>query len=191
MVNQPKSFLKGLIFLILGGGVVFVAVIGGMQIGYALRGHDTGRASEPPPNNTTLQLGTVIPALPIFTAEGDETDLRLITDGNRTVVVVVLPGCEPCKKLLDEWRETGITDGAGGIRIVILSAMTDGSRDLGPLADYRGSFSVYFCNAEDLKLQYGLVITPSLIGIGPDNTIKFADDQHLRQYDAKFFDKNL
>ena len=191
MANQPNPFLKGLIFLILGGVVVFIAVIAGIQIGYALRGHDAGRAAEPPPNNTTLQLGTVIPSLPVFTAEGDQTDLRLVTEGNRTVIAVVLPGCEPCEKLLDEWVETGITNGAGGVRIVILSAMNDGNRDLGPLAGYRDRFSIYFCKSEDLKQQYGLTMTPCLIGIGPDNTLKFADDQHLRQYDAEFFDKHL
>ena len=191
MVNKPKSFLKGLMYVLLGGAIVFVAVIVGIQIGYAIRGNDATLASEPPPNNTTLQLGTVIPSLPIFTADGDETDLRLITRGNKTVVAVVLPGCEPCKQLLDQWLEAGITDGAGGIRIVLLSAMTKGDRDLGPLADYRNNFSVYFCNSEDLKRLYGLTITPSLIGIGPDNRLKFADDQHLRQYDAEFFDKHL
>jgi hypothetical protein len=172
--------------------VLFVAVALGIQVGFALKS-DTPLTLTPDnlPNQSLLRPGDAIPDLPVLNLEGRAMTLSDATDGRRTLVAVVLPGCDPCKKLLGEWERRGLPEQADDFQIILLASSGDNSLELGPLSAFADRYPIYFTDHIPLKEICGISTFPSLMGLGGDHTVKFVANGLVYDLDAEFFKKYL
>jgi|GEM_PF-4734426 len=184
------SFKTGVFYVLLSGAVLFLAIFLGIRAGLAVQG---GRAGDLTPkmlpNQTLLKIDEPLPDMPVMSLDGRPSTLRDIAGGKKTVIAVVMPGCSPCKKLLAQWQNAGITDGAHGRQVVLLAAGSREKRDLSELAAFAESYPVYFCDVTALDDVCGISSFPSILGIGGNDTIAFVASSFVYQLDETFFDR--
>jgi hypothetical protein len=87
MAGTPHSLRNGIIYVLLGGAVLFVAVALGIRVGFALKS-DTPPTLIPDnlPNQSLLKPGDVIPELPVLNLDGRATALNDAVDGKPALV---------------------------------------------------------------------------------------------------------
>jgi len=192
MAGKPFSLKQGIIYIVLGGVVLFVAVTLGIQVGFALRGDGTAELSpETLPNRSLMKPGDALPDLTVYTLDGKTTLLGDVIGGKKTVIGVAMPGCDPCKQLLTTWVKNGMVNGANDFQIILLASTTPETRELGPLADFSQHYPVYFCDHSLLKEQFGISTFPTVMGTGIGNKVSFVANGYVHQLDTEFFNKYL
>lgn len=192
MAGNPNSLKQGIIYILLGGVVLFVAVTLGIQVGFALRGD--GKPEINPdtlPNRSLMKPGDPLPDLTVYTAEGKETRFADVLGGKKTAIGVVMPGCDPCKQLLTSWVNKNQVDGPHNFRMVLLVATTPEVREMGPLADFAQHYPIYFVDHPHLKEQFGISTFPTVMGTGTGNKVSFVANGYVHQLDTEFFNKYL
>jgi hypothetical protein len=117
--------------------------------------------------------------------------LNTVIQNRRTVFAVVLPGCDPCKNLLEQWKTSGITETEAGVQIIMLAAVPPDEMDLGPLSEYAAAFPVYFIEFPELDTHCGISSFPSIMGVTADNTVGFVANAYVQRLDREFFEKYL
>ncbi len=193
MSGTSHSLRNGIIYIGLGGVIMFIAVALGIQAGFAIKG-DGGPGELNPetlPNRSLMKPGDAIPPLPVYDQDGNEFQLGDVVAGGTTVVGVVMPGCDPCKTLLGEWGDKGILNDLNDFQIILLASTPPENRELGPLEDFAERYPVYFCDHVALKKLCGLSTFPSIVGLGSDNKVSFVANGYVHQLDVEFFDKYL
>lgn len=193
MATRAISVKEGLFYILVGGVVVFLAVFLGIRAGFALRGDGIPDELTPEnlPNRSHLEVGDLFPEFQVKSIDGDSLNVREVLQNRPTVFVVVLPGCDPCKKLLSEWKSNGTGDGGGRVQIALLAAVPPGELDLGPLAEYASDFPVYFIEFTELDAHCGITSYPSLVGVTGENTVGFVANAYVHQLDMVFFERFL
>lgn len=193
MAGEAHSFRNVIVYIFLGGVIMFVAIFLGIQAGFAIKGDGVGDLNpETLPNRSLLKPGDAIPPLPVYTLAGSQSMLlEDVIGGKRTVVGVVMPGCDPCKTLLGEWGDKGILNDLNDFQIILLASTPAENRDLGPLADFAERYPVYFCDHVALKEQFGISTFPSIMGFGDDNSVSFVANGYVHQLDVEFFEEYL
>jgi hypothetical protein len=192
MAIRSLSAREIVLYILLGGVVIFVAVFLGIRTGFALRGGGPGKLTpENLPNRTNLKIGDVLPALEVKTADSVAHPIGDILRGKPTVIVVVLPGCDPCKNLLTTWRESKLFPAGQEIQMIVLAAVSPGEYQLGELEEFGTIFPCYFTDFLQMDKQCGISGFPSLIGVGGDNKIRFIASGYAQELDRKFFEKYL
>jgi hypothetical protein len=192
MAGSSHSFKHVLVYILLGGAIMFLAIFLGIQAGFAIRGDQTAELTpESLPNRSLLKPGDPIPPLPVRDMAGNELILDEITESVSTIVGVVLPGCDPCKKLLSEWRNKGILNGQNDFQVVLLATSPSDSLELGPLAEFAEIYPVYFCKSEALKELIGISTFPTVMGLSNEGTVSFVANAYVHQLDIEFFDEYL
>ena len=192
MTIRSFSAKEIVLYILLGGVVIFVAVFLGIRTGFALRGSGLGKLTpENLPNRTNLKIGDVLPAFEVMTADSVARPIEDILKGRPTVIVVVLPGCDPCKNLLTTWRDSKLFPDDQKIQVVVLAAVPPGEYQLGELEEFGTIFPCYFTDFLQMDRQCGISGFPSLIGVGGDNQIRFIASGYAQELDRKFFEEYL
>lgn len=195
MAGTSLSFKHVLVYILLGGVIMFLAIFLGIQAGFAIRGGQSAGIGELTPeslpNRSLLKPGDPIPSLPVQDMAGNELTLGELTESVPTVVGVVLPGCDPCKNLLSEWRSKGIIEGGTNFRIMLLAASRGDTLELGPLEEFAGECPVYFCDHVSLKELTGITTFPTVLGLSDEGTVSFVANAYVHQLDTEFFDEYL
>jgi hypothetical protein len=195
MATRAFSVKEGLMYILIGGVVLFFAVFLGVRAGFAIRSNGEGGPGELTPENlpnrTIMKIGDPFPALPIKSADATTLHIAAITDGRPTVFGVVLPGCEPCENMLTKWRANGIVNGGDGVHIVLLAASHPDELDPGPLAKFGNDYPIYFVDMGQLGSQCGISSFPSVVGVKEDATISFVANAYVQELDTAFFKKYL
>lgn len=186
------SFKTGVVYVLLSGVVLFLAIFLGIRAGLAVQGGRGGDLTPKNlPNQTLLKVGEALPNMPVTSLDGRESTLRAIVQGKKTVIAVVMPGCGPCKKLLTQWQNSNLANGAGGRQVILLAAGSREKRDIGELAPFADKYPVYFCDVTTLDDVCGVSSFPSILGTGETGAIAFVASSFVYQLDDKFFDKYL
>ena len=193
MSDKSHSLRNGIIYIVLAGAILFAAVALGIQVGFALRSDDEPGELNPEtlPNRSSLKPGDAIPSLPVYDLDKNEFTLTNIVAGKNTLVGVVMPGCEPCKKLLSGWIDKEIVGAKQPFQIILLATSAAEERELGPLEEFSKDYPVYFCDHVILKNLCGLTTFPSIVGLGADNKVSFVANEYVFQLDVEFFNKYL
>jgi hypothetical protein len=192
MADTRLSFREGIMYILLGGVVLFVAIFLGIRTGFALRSSGPSEITpETLPNQSLLEMSTGIPSLQVRDSNGSLHTLSDITVGKKTVIGILLPGCGPCKKLLKIWERKEILHNPNGTQIILLVAGPQDNVDLGELTEYVEDYPVYFCDMGHLDAEWGISSFPSVIGIGTGNLISFIANGYVNQLDNEFFLKYL
>jgi hypothetical protein len=192
MAGNLHSLRNGIIYILLGGVIMFVAIFLGIQAGFAIKSEgSTELTPENLPNRSLVKPGDAIPPLPVYSANGEQFMLEAITGGRPTLVGLVLPGCEPCKLLLQGWGEKGIINGNKNYQVILLVSSGDDSRELGPLADFADKYDVYFCDHVPLKEHLGITTFPTVMGLGKDHSISFVANAYVHKLENEFFEQYL
>lgn len=192
MPTGHLSFRTGVMYVLLSGVVLFLAIFLGIRAGLAVQGGQTGELTPKNlPNQTMLKVSDQLPDMAVTSLDGRDFTLRDIAHGKKTLIAVVMPGCGPCKKLLTQWQNTNIADGDHGRQVVLLAAGSREKRDMGELTAFAEKYPVYFCDVTALDDACGISSFPSILGIGGDDTIAFVASSFVYQLDNKFFDKYL
>jgi hypothetical protein len=124
MTIRSFSAREIVLYILLGGVVIFMAIFLGIRTGFALRGSGPGKLTpENLPNRTNLKIGDVLPAFEVMTADSVARPIGDILKGRPTVIVVVLPGCDPCKNLLTTWRESKLFPAGQKIQVIVLAGV--------------------------------------------------------------------
>lgn len=192
MTIRSLSAREIVLYILLGGVVIFVAVFLGIHAGFALRGGGPGKLTpENLPNHSNLKIGDVMPTLEVSTADGVARPIGDVIRGRPAVIVVVLPGCDPCKNLLASWRDSNLFSDNQNIQVIVLAVVAQGEYQLGELEEFGTVFPCYFTDFLQMDKQCGISGFPSLIGVGGDNKIKFIASGYAQELDRKFFEKYL
>ena len=192
MPSGHLSFKTVVCYVLLSGAVLFLAVFLGIRAGLAVQGNRPGELTPKTlPNQTMLKLDEPLPEMAITSLDGRDLTLRDITQRTKTLIAVVMPGCGPCKKLLMQWQNSGIADGANGRQVVLLAAGSRKKRDLSELAAFTDTYPVYFCDVTTLDDVCGISSFPSLVGVGSDDAVVFVASSFVYELEKKFFDKYL
>ncbi len=179
-------------YVLLSGAVLFLAIFLGIRAGLAVQGGQAGDLTPKTlPNQSSMKVNEPVPALAIRTLDGRDLTLRDIAQGKKTLIAVVMPGCGPCKKLLNQWQNDNIANGDKGRQVVLLAAGSREKRDMGELAAFADKYPVYFCDVTTLDDVCGISSFPSMFGIGGNNAITFVASSLVYQLDDRFFDKYL
>jgi len=188
-----KSSLKqGIIYILLGGAVLFIAVALGIQVGFALRGDETPELSPKTlPNRSLMKPGDPLPELTVYDLDGNQLRLDEVLGGKKTAIGVVMPGCDPCKQLLTGWVNKGMVNGSADYQMVLVAATTPDARELGPLSDFAKYYPIYFCDHTVLKEQFGISTFPTVMGTGIGNKVSFVANGYVHQLDTEFLKKYL
>jgi hypothetical protein len=196
MATRAFSVREGIMYIVVGGAVLFFAVFLGIRAGFAIRVY--GGGGEPGeltpqnlPNRTVMKVGDPFPELPVRSIDDGSVRIADITDGRPTVFAVVLPGCDPCKNMLTKWRDKGIINDDTGVRVVLLAASQPGETETGPLAEFIHDYPVYFVDMGELDSQCGISSFPSVVGLKADDTIGFIANAYVHRLDTAFFEKYL
>jgi len=193
MAMRAFTVKEGLMYILVGGVVLFFAVFLGIRAGFAIRG-DGGPSELTPenlPNRSLLEVGGPFPQLQVKTADNEPIDMSAVIQNRPTVFAVVLPGCDPCKNLLQKWQTEDIVSDQSRVQIVLLAAVPPDELDLGPLTEYAADFPVYFIEFSELDSHCGISSFPSLMGVKADNTVGFVANAYVQRLDGEFFDKYL
>ncbi len=194
MATRAFSVKEGVMYILVGGVVLFFAVFLGIRTGFAIRGGGGEPGELTPenlPNRTILKLGDPFPALPVKSPDANTLQISDITGGKPTVFAFVLPGCDPCKNMLTKWRANGIVNDDKGVHIVLLAASQPDELNAGPLAEFEGDYPIYFVDMEQLGEQCGISSFPSVVGVKADETIGFVANAYVYRLDTAFFKKYL
>jgi hypothetical protein len=176
----------------LSGAVLFLAIFLGIRAGLAVQGGRGGDLTPRNlPNQTLLKIDEPLPDMPVTSLDGRQSTLRGVTQGKKTVIAVVMPGCGPCKKLLTQWQNANIADGGGGRQVMLLAAGSREKRDMSELAPFADKYPVYFCDVTTLDDVYGISSFPSILGTASNTTVAFVASSFVYQLDDKFFDRYL
>lgn len=179
-------------YVLLSGAVLFLAVFLGIRAGLAVQGtHTEVVTPDNLPNKTTLKMGDLLPDLPIRSLGGRDLTLSEMTGARKTVIAVVLPGCDPCKQLLAQWQKDNLAGTPSAWQIVLLAAGSRTDNNLDDLAEFQQAYPVYFCDVAKLTDACGISSFPSLVGVGADRRIRFVASGLVYQLDRVFFDKYL
>lgn len=195
MATRAFSVKEGIMYIAVGGVVLFFAVFLGIRAGFALRGNGAGEPGELTPENlpnrTVMKLGDPFPALPVRSADATALHIVDIVDHRPTVFAVVLPGCDPCKNMLAKWRTNGTVDKDNGVHIVLLAASQPDEVNPGPLAEFANDYPIYYVDMGELEEQCGISSFPSVVGVKADDTIGFIANAYVHRLDTAFFEKYL
>ncbi len=192
MPTGHLSFKTGIVYLLLSGVVLFLAIFLGIRAGLAVQGGRTGDLTPKNlPNQTMLKLSEQLPDMAVTSLDGRNFTLCDIARGKKTLIAVVMPGCGPCKKLLTQWQNGNIANGDNGRQVVLLAAGSREKREMGELSEFADKYPVYFCDVSTLDDVCGISSFPSILGVGGDNAVAFVASSFVYQLDNKFFDKYL
>jgi len=180
-----------LLFIVVGGIVMFVAIILGIRVGMVFANQSPDRTPDSLANQTTMRLGEKVPNLPVVAADGRSLTLQEVTGGKPTVIGIVMPGCSACKKLLKTWDIHGIVNGVKGLQVILLAASTIDNRDLGELAQWGSHYPYYFCETGALDEFCGISNFPSVMGLKGDNTIGVIGSAEAMALDINFYQEYL
>lgn len=184
------SLKTGVFYVVLSGAVLFLAIFLGIRAGLAVQKGRTGELTpQTLPNQTLLKIDEPLPDMPVTSLDGRPSTLRDIAGGKKTVIAVVMPGCSPCKKLLTQWQNAGITDGSDGRQVVLLAAGSREKQDLSELTASAETYPVYSYDVTALDDVCGISSFPSILGIGGNNAVAFVASSFVYQLDDAFFDR--
>lgn len=196
MGTRAFSVKEGIMYILVGGMVLFFAVFLGIRAGFAIRGN--GEAGGPGeltpdnlPNRTIMKVGDPFPALQVKSPDDNILQIADITGGKPTVFAVVLPGCDPCRNMLTKWRDKGIVNDDNGVHVVLLAASRPDESSLGPLEEFEGNYPAYFADMGQLGSECGITTFPSVVGVKADGTIGFVANAYVQRLDTAFFKKYL
>jgi len=192
MAGNGFSFKTGILYILLGGIVVFAAVFLGIRAGFAIK---SDRVAELTPetlfNRSILSIGDPVPFLPLKTVDGKQITLDEITYGRKTLVAVTMPGCDPCERLLTEWRRRNWPDPGADYDIIMIAATYPDRDDLGPLEEFTDNFPVYFCSLDSLEEYCGISTFPSVLGFDADNSVSFIANGRVYDLNEDFLENYL
>jgi hypothetical protein len=193
MATRAFTVKEGLMYILVGGVVLFFAIFLGIRAGFAIRGDGAPSELTPDnlPNRSHLKVGDPFPQLQVITPENETLDLNAVIQNRPTVLAVVLPGCEPCKNLLKKWETNGIAGAESNVQIVLLAAVPPDELDLGPLTEHGANFQYYFVEFAQLDTNCGITSFPSLMGVTADHTVGFVANAYVHRLDMEFFEKYL
>ena len=192
MSTRDWSFRNGIVFILMGGVVLFAAIFFGIRTGLAVKG---GEFSELTPNDlmnrTRLATGDDLPDLSIRNIDGSLTTLREACGDRPTVAAFVMPGCGPCGDLLSTWEASQVYAPENGFSIILIVAVADDNIDLGEIAGFDDRYRVYTCDHVQLDNQIGIGTFPTLIGISERAAISFVSNGFSNKLNGAFFSKYL
>lgn len=151
--NGGTVFLLAVLALSLGTNVV----LGGLLEG--------GRLPWSPPPPQPLRAGAQLPgALPLETADGTAVTLSFAGDSRPTVLYILSPLCEWCKR--NEANIKALVAETGqGYRYVGISFVSDGLREY--VAQGSAPFPVYYAKSESVGRELRILGTPETIIVSP------------------------
>ncbi|MEE9441506.1 MAG: redoxin domain-containing protein [candidate division Zixibacteria bacterium] len=190
---NDTSTKTNLMYIMVGGLVVFLAISLAIPVGMALSGQSgIGELSpETLPNRTNLTIGQTAPALELKNLNGRPVSWADITQGKPTVVAVVLPGCQPCERILNWWENNGYKNGKNGINIVLLASLSSSEIEFETIMMYEHLFPIYTTGINNMRENYGITGYPTMFGLDSKNDIKFVTHSFLRELDYEFFKEYL
>lgn len=192
MAVSHISAKTGILYIVIGGVVLFLALFLGIRAGLAVRGGQSGELTpDVLPNRTDLKTGQALPELVLRAQDGSLLNIADVTEGNKTVMGILMPGCEPCVTLVEAWQEKGLLDGGGAYTLAFL--ITTQGDDVSPheMEKFRGDFSVYYVDHNIIDAAFGVSTFPTILGIGEDNHIRFIASGFGKHMDIAFFAKYL
>ncbi|SYZ72496.1 hypothetical protein TRIP_C20611 [Candidatus Zixiibacteriota bacterium] len=187
---QPFS-KRNLIYLSLGAIVIFVAVFAGVRAGLAVK-HDENPIPVPESfsNQTSLKIGDYLPTLPIKGPKDDSSSLLSALRRHKTLLAIVLPGCGPCRNLLDEWSEPSFAESAAWHPVILAVGSPEQAAEELP-DNLKNHYQIFYCDENDLNRLYRVAVYPTVLGIDQDGRIKFVISGYVGRIDRRFFDKYL
>lgn len=175
-MSSVKDFVKG------NGGTLALIFMLALSLGlnvYMLR---TGRppwASSPP---ALLKIDAQLPAvLPLETADGQPMMLSFASDSRPTVLYVLSPACEWCKKNQANVK-TLVAATSNRFRYVGLATVPIGLKEY--IDQGSAPFPVYFVKSRAVSRKLGIRGTPDTIVVSPDGKVK-------EVWEGAYIDPNL
>ncbi|MEE9443911.1 MAG: hypothetical protein V3V99_14700 [candidate division Zixibacteria bacterium] len=190
---KDTSTKTGIIYIVVGGLVAFLAVALAIPVGMAISGKaGIGEITpETLPNRTTLKIGQTAPALELKNLDGRPVSWADITGGRPTVVAVILPGCQPCEQILNWWEHNEYKNGKNGINMVLLVSLSVGNIEFEEIMMYEHLFPIYTTSFKDLGSVCGISSYPSMFALDGQGNIAFVANGLLRDLDYEFFEEYL
>lgn len=187
------SAKTGVMYIVVGGLVVFLAISLAIPVGMALSGQSgIGELSpETLPNRTNLKVGQTAPVLELKNLNGRPVSWADITQGKPTIVAVVLPGCQPCEQILNWWEHNGYKNGKDGINMALLVSLSANNDEFEEITMYEHLFPIYTTSFIDLGNVCGISSYPSMFALDGKGNIAFVANGLLRDLDYEFFEEYL
>ncbi len=188
---MPGASKSTITYMLVGAAIIFIAAFIGVRAGFALKSNK-GMDFTPEgfSNQTSLKIGDLAPALPVVSLNGESGLMPDMIRRRKTLLAIVLPGCGPCRNLLDDWSERSFAENAVWLPAVMAVGTPEQAAAELP-DDFRARFPVYFCDEQVLDSLCRVAVFPTLLGIGQDGRIRFIISGYVGRIDRRFFDKYL
>ncbi len=187
-MSVPTKKTIGLILLT--GVVVFAAVFLGIRAADVIATNNSTLSPEDLSNQSSLKIGDPPPSLDIATLEGSPMTLADLSHEHPVVVAFVMPGCGPCGELMKDWDAVGFAEGARWKPVVVVAGDSSQARNSLPRAILQ-SYPVYTCDEGELANTTNITVSPTLLGLGSDGTVRFVVSGYTKQVGVDFFTRYL
>lgn len=152
------------------GGTLALLVAFGLSLGlnvYLLRFGEPPWAPAPP---QLLKANDRLPAtLTLVTAEGRPVSVSFAASSHPTVLYVLSPLCEWCKRNEKDMKEL-VAATHDRFRYIGLSTITKGLKQY--IADGSAPFPVYYVKSTSLLMKLGVFETPETIVVNPEGKVE-------------------
>ncbi|MEZ5360418.1 MAG: hypothetical protein R3F48_16515 [Candidatus Zixiibacteriota bacterium] len=188
MSAGKRSFVSTIVYMCIGGGIIFAAVFFGVRAGLAVRtsgvlGIDPNNLT----NNTQLVIGQKLPEIQVFSNTTPERPLHELYQNTNTVVAFLMPGCGPCAELLTRWRLKQLSKKAEGYQVILVAATSADLNDISEITELGGEFPIYMCDFVSLNMATGIETFPTIFGIKRDGSIVFISSGYNQYIENDFF----
>jgi thiol-disulfide isomerase/thioredoxin len=188
---MPAITKSNILYLLLAGVIIFLAVFLGTRFGLAVKG---GNGSDLTPetlsNQSSVKIGDATPSLNISTLKGEPASLSEAIAGHNTLVGFLTPGCGPCKNLITDWLAEPAPDNADWQTVIVAIGTPEEVAEEFP-ETIRNRYPIYYCQEDLLNRVCNVNLFPTLMGIDHKGLVRFVASGYSRRISRSFFDKYL
>jgi hypothetical protein len=187
---MPFLSKTNIIYFIIAGIAISLGVFSGVRIGRTIRmSNKSGLTPEKLSNQTSMKIGDAAPSLRLYSIQHQSYTLSEIVGGQKTLIGLLAPECDPCARLLEDWSSEA--SGHGADRQIVVIFVGTPEMAAGEMTDeVRKRFSVYYCDEAELGRLH-VSVFPTLLGIGRNGAIRFIISGYVSGIDGRFFDSYL